>query len=189
LGETIVKELSFAVLSVLFFATLIGVAVRYSLRARRSGDAKWEDLLRQLVPVDRDRIAAIAMDAVEQSGQPRSDPEAYSLDSSEIWSLLGGLDGLQALERNSAVLVELAAYLQRWHPEALAVAEQLRLNAREIQWHLGRLEGAALTGNLQTSFADYAQRAVVAYYRMTRDLLGLYDRASFPALAELERAL
>jgi hypothetical protein len=184
-----VRELSFAVLALLFLAALIGAAMRYSLRARRSGDAKWEDLLRQLVPIDRNRIAAIALDAVDLSGAPRSDPDACNLDSSEIWNLLGGLEGLQALDRNCAVLVELAAYLQRWYPEALAVAEQLRLNAREIQWHLERLEGAALTGNLQTSFADYAQRAVVAYYRMTHDLLELYSRASIPALAELERAL
>jgi hypothetical protein len=184
-----VRELSFAVLAVIFFVALIGVAVRYSLRARRSGDAKWEELLQRLVPVDRDRIAAIAMDAVEQSGEPRSDPEAYNLDSSELWSLLGGLEGVQALEQNCAVLVELATYLQRWHPEALVVAEHLRLNAREIQWHVGRLKGAALTGNLQTSFADYAQRAAIAYYRMTRDLLELYDSANFPGLAELERAL
>jgi hypothetical protein len=87
------------------------------------------------------------------------------------------------------VLVELATYVQRWHPEALVVAEQLRLNAREIEWHVGRLKGAAKTGNLQTAFASYAQRAVATYYLMTRNVLDLYEQARFPELTQLRRAI
>jgi hypothetical protein len=51
------------------------------------------------------------------------------------------------------------------------------------------LKGAAQTGNLQSSFADYAQRAVVTYYLMTKHLLDLYEHASFPGLVDLQRAL
>jgi hypothetical protein len=69
------------------------------------------------------------------------------------------------------------------------VAEQLRLNAREIEWHVGRLKGAALTGNLQTSFADYAQRAVATYYLMTQHLIELYEHGNLPGLAELQRTI
>jgi hypothetical protein len=183
------RNLYFAGLAVLFLATLIGVALHYLFRARRSVGATWEGLLKQLIWIDRDKIEAIAMDAVAESGEPRPDDNAFSLDSSAIWTLLGGLEGLEALEKNCRVLVELAAYLQRWHPEALVVAEQLRLNAREIEWHVGRLKGAAQTGNLQSSFGDYAQRAVVTYYFMTRHVLQLYDRAGFSGLAELQSAL
>jgi hypothetical protein len=183
------REYYFAGLAVIFLATLIGVAIYYSLRARRSAEASWDDLLKRLVWIDRDKITAIAMDAVEESGAPRSDDEAFALDSLTIWTMLGGMEGLDALEQNCGILVELAAYLQRWHPEALVVAEQLRLNAREIEWHVGRLRGAAQTGNLQSSFGDYAQRAVVTYYLMTRHVLELCDRASFPGFADLQRAL
>ena len=104
-------------------------------------------------------------------------------------TLLGGMEGLEELEKNCQVLVELAAYLQRWYPEAVVVAEQLRLSAREIEWHVGRLKGAAQTGNLQAAFGDYAQRAVTTYYFMTRHVLELYDRAGFAGLAELQSAL
>ena len=69
------------------------------------------------------------------------------------------------------------------------VAEQLRLNAREIEWHVDRLKRAAQTGNLRSSFADYAQRAVVTYYLMTRHVLELYEQASLPELADLQRTL
>ena len=183
------RDLYFAGLAVLFLATLTGVALHYFLRARRSAGTTLEGLLKQLIWIDRDKIEAIAMDAVAESGEPRPDDNAFSLDSSAIWSLLGGLEGLEALEKNCRVLVDLAAYLQRWHPEALVVAEQLRLNAREIEWHVGRLKGAAQTGNLQSSFGDYAQRAVVTYYFMTRRLLELYDRSGFAGIAELQSAL
>jgi hypothetical protein len=69
------------------------------------------------------------------------------------------------------------------------VAEQLRLNAREIEWHIGRLKGAAQTGNLESSFADYAQRAAVIYYLMTKHVLSLYEQARLPELAELQQAI
>jgi hypothetical protein len=80
-------------------------------------------------------------------------------------------------------------YVQQWYPEAVAVAEQLRLDARELKWHVARLRGAAQKGNLQISFPFYAQRAVVSYYLMTRRLLSLYEAGNFSMLADLQRAL
>jgi hypothetical protein len=102
---------------------------------------------------------------------------------------VGGLEGLEILERNSDVLIDLAFYVQQWYPEAVAVAERLRLDARELKWHVARLRGAEQKGNLQISFPFYAQRAVVTYYVMTRRLLSLYEAGSFSMLADLQRAL
>jgi hypothetical protein len=183
------SNLYFVVLSILFLAGLLVTALRYSLRARRSADASWEDILKRLSPVDRDNIATIALDVLGNLDETRLPSEAYALDPSRIYSLLGGLEGLELVEHNCHVLVELAGYIQRWHPEALVVAEQLRLNAREVEWHVGRLKGAAATGNLQSSFADYAQRATVTYYLMTRLTLRLYNDVSFPQLAKLQAAI
>jgi hypothetical protein len=69
------------------------------------------------------------------------------------------------------------------------IAERLRLDARELKWHVARLKGAAQTGNLQISFPFYAQRAVVTYYFMTRRLLDLYQAVNFSMLAKLQEAL
>ncbi len=93
------------------------------------------------------------------------------------------------LETNSEVLVDLAAYLQQWYPEALVIAERLRQDAREIKWHLARLKGAENAGNLQVSFPFYAQRAVVTYYRMTQRLLALYQAGNLGMLMDLQKAL
>jgi hypothetical protein len=183
------RNVYFVVLVGFFLVALAAISLHYYRRARRSSHAKLEDLLNRLAWVDRDNIAAIALDAVDKSGEARHGGDSFALDSSTIWTLLGGLEGLEALEQNCHVLVELATYVQTWYPEAIVVAEQLRLNAREIEWHVGRLKGAALTGNLQTSFAAYAQRAVVTYYLMTRHVLELYDHAGFSNLADLQRAL
>jgi hypothetical protein len=62
------------------------------------------------------------------------------------------------------VLIELSSYLQQWCPEAIVIVERLRLDARELKWHVARLKGTAQTGNLQVPFPLYAQSAVVAYY-------------------------
>ena len=183
------RNLYFVVLAAFLLVALSGTLVRYYLRARRSAGDTWEDLLRRLTWIDRDAIATIALDAVDERGNPRPQNESFALEPDTIWKLLGGLEGLEVVERNCRVLVDLATYLQRYYPEALVVAEQLRLNAREIEWHVGRLKGAARTGNLRSSFTDYAQRAVVTYYRMTRLLLDLCDHAGAPGLVQLQQAI
>jgi hypothetical protein len=173
----------------IFLSVLIIIAGYYYVRSRRPSPASWEDLLAGLTWIDRNKIAQVALDLVDESGQPRGGEDAASLEPSQLWKLIGGLEGLEILEKNSEVLVNLAFYVQQWYPEAVAVAERLRLDARELQWHVARLKGAAKTGNLQISFPFYAQRAVVAYYLMTRRLLSLYEAGNFSMLAELQRAL
>jgi hypothetical protein len=183
------RNLFSLIVAVLFLGALVGILLRYYLRARATAQTTWDELLNRLMWVDRDKIARIALDVVDESGERRQGESAFLLEPSAVWSLLGGLEGLEVLEHNCHVLVELAAYVQKRYPEALVVAEQLRLNAREIEWHVSRLRGAAKTGNLQSSFADYSQRAVVTYYLMTKHVLALYEHASIPELADLQRAL
>jgi hypothetical protein len=145
--------------------------------------------LASLTSIDRNNIALVALDLVDESGQPKGSHEAATLEPAQLWELVGGLEGLEVLERNSEVLIELACYVQQWYPEALVVAERLRLDARELKWHVGRLKGAAQTGNLHISFPFYAQRAVVTYYLMTRRVLSLYEAGNLSMLADLQREL
>jgi len=179
------SNLYFTIAIVCFLAALGVVMFSHTRRMRRVANTDWEQLLHRLEPVDRNSIAVIASEAL-------GDDDANSpleLDGVAMSSMLGGLEGLEVLERNCQVLIDLAAYVQRQYPEAIVVAEELRLNARELEWHVGRLKGAAQTGNLQTAFADYAQRAVVIYYTMTRHVLDLYSHASLPEFSELQAAL
>jgi hypothetical protein len=183
------RNLFFVVLAVLFLVALVSALFYAYLRSRRSAAQSWDDLLGRLSWIDRDAVSTIALDAICESGEPRPLGDGFALEPDAIWKLLGGLEGLETIQHNCAVLVEMASYVQRTYPEALLVAEQLRLNAREIDWHVGRLRGAAQTGNLRASFDAYAQRAVVSYYLMTRNLLALCDTAGFTRIAELQQAI
>jgi hypothetical protein len=173
----------------LFFALLIGIAGYSYRRSPRSSGTSWEQLLGQLAYVDRNCVKKIALDAIDESGQRRRDDAAMELEPDEIWQLIGGLKGIEAVERNSLVFIDMAFYLQQWYPEALVTAEELRLNAREIEWQVSRLRSAEQTGKLAISFASYAQNAVVAYYMMTRRLLALYEQGDLSMLVDLQRSI
>lgn len=173
----------------LFLAVQLCMAGYFYLRRRRSSQASWEDLLAQLSSIDRGNLTQVALGLIDESGRPREDDACTSIEPDQLWSLVGGLEGLKALEKNSEVLIALAFYVQQWHPEAVVVAEKLRHDARELKWHVARLNGAAQTGNLQISFPFYAQRAVATYYLMTRRVLFLYEAGNFPMLSDLQRAL
>jgi hypothetical protein len=182
-------DISFVVAIGLFVSVLIAVAAYYHVRTRRRPEADWEELLARLRWINRNHIAEVALDLVDESGHPRASEGAVHLEPTRLWSLVGGLEGLEVLEGNSDVLIELAAFLQKWYPEALVIAEQMRLDARELKWHVARLRGAAQKGDLQVSFPFYAQRAVVRYYLMTRRVLSLYEAGNVSMLTDLQRAL
>ena len=173
-----------------FLAALVSIAGYQYLLVRRSSQLSWEELVAKLVSIDRNVIAEVALDAADDSPNfIEGEADADGLPPHQLWNMVGGLKGLETLEANSKVLIDLACYLQRWYPEALPIAEQLRLDSRALQWHVSRLRGASATGNLETSFPFYAQRAVATYYLMTRRVLALYEAANFAMLPELQRSL
>jgi hypothetical protein len=173
----------------IFLSVLISMVGYYYTRGHQSSPESWEELVKRLTWIDRNTIALVTLDLVDESGTPKESADASHLEPAQLWKLIGGLQGLEVLEKNSDVLIELAFYLQQWYPEAIAIAERLRLDARELKWHVARLKGAAQTGNLQISFPFYAQRAVVSYYLMTRRVLDLYQVVNFSMLGKLQEAL
>jgi hypothetical protein len=182
-------NLYFATAMGTFVVALIAIAGYYYSRGVRSSQTSWEELLAKLARIDRDNIAQVALDLVDESGRPKQSEGAASLEPSQLWRLIGGLEGLELLEANGEVLIDMAFYVQQWYPGAIVIAERLRLDARELKWHVTRLKGAAEKGNLQVSFPFYAQHAVATYYLMTRRVLDLYQAGNFSMLAELQKAL
>ena len=102
----------------LLLAVLVAIAGYYYRRSRRTSRTSWEQLLGQLAYVDRNCVERIALDAIDESGQRRKDEAAMELEPDEIWQLIGGLKGVEAVERNSLVFIDMAFYLQRWYPQA-----------------------------------------------------------------------
>jgi hypothetical protein len=175
----------FLALSV-FLVALLSLLIHYYLRRIRTEKnpyGSWEKLLGRLSAVNRENVALIASSVVDQGENDTN------LDEAQLWSIVGGIKGLEALERNCAVLVDLVFYVQQWYPEALVIAEQLRMNAREIEWHIGRLKAAAKVGRAERAFPEHAEKVVVIYYTMTHRVLALYEEWNLPGLVELQRAL
>jgi hypothetical protein len=184
-----VRTIFFLAAVVIFVASLAIIAIYHYHRARHLSDRSWEQLRERLTSVDRESVALIALDYADESGQRRRDETDTEINPTQIWNLIGGLEGLEAIERNCAVLIDMAFYVQRWYPEAVVLAEDLRLNAREIEWHIDRLRGAEKRGNLEQSFADYAQPAIAKYYLMTQRVLWLYERGNLPMFRDLRGAI
>src|SRR5260370_25044562 len=160
------RNLSFLFLAGVLIAVILVVGIGYALCLRASTKTEWEALLESLIAIDREGLDTVALDAVESSGQRRTDQLARELEPNEIWKLLGGLEGVKRLESNSRVLVEMAAYLQRSHPEAAAVAEELRLHAKELELHVGRLRMADEQGSLECHVPTYTHDVDITYYLM-----------------------
>src|SRR5260370_28222593 len=170
------RNLSFLFLAGVLIAVILVIGVRYALRLRASTKTEWEALLKSLIAINRDGVDTVALDAIESSGQRRTDRLARELEPEQIWKLLGGLDGVKRLESNSRVLVEMAAYLHRSHPEAAAVAEELRLHAKELELQVSRLRMADEQGSLEFHIPTYAQNAAIAYYLMKQRLQALWHQ-------------
>lgn len=180
---------SFLLAAAVLTISLTGVAAYYFRRSRQTPASSWQELLGRLSVVNRSSVAQIALDAIDESGGRRTDDGAKQLDSEQIWKLIGGLEGLEILEQNSLVLVDIACYVQQWYPEALAAADELRRNAREIEWHVHRLRKANESGEIEGWFANYAQNAIATYYLMTRRVLALYEANNLPMMGDLQKAL
>ncbi len=187
-----IRSIYFVIALVVFLAALVSTAMYYVLRShqrRKYPYGKWEQLMRRLVAVNRDNIALVARDLVDENGERRIEEGELDLDPSQIWPLVGGIEGLEMLEHNCQVLVDLVFYAQQWYPEVLVVTERLRQQAREVEFHINRLKAAEKRGQLEPWYPDYARRAVAVYYGMTRRVLNLYEQLNLPGLSELQQTL
>lgn len=179
----------FVTLLVWVVASIIAAWIYYYLRSRKLYGQSWETILARVIPIDRENLRIVALDLLGDADQLDRRDGPCELESSEIVELLGDLEGLAAIQRNCEALIELACYCQRLYPEALVVAEELRLNAREIRWHLDRLDAAARNGASRAAFGEYAQRIATIYYLMTRRLIEVYEIANVPGTERVQISL
>lgn len=184
------SHMAYFVFGVVIFASGIGSLFVFHLRrSREVSHSSWQALVAQLADVNRSGIEQIAQDLLAADGEMRADTCVKSMKPEEIWRLIGGIEGLEILERNSHVLIQMASYLREWHPDAEIAAEDLRLKAREIAYHVRQLRAAEHAGKLEGWFANYAQHAVAAYYLMTQRVLKLYQDGPGPMFAEVQRSI
>lgn len=169
---------------VLFSAVIVcvGIAiVRTQMLASRLSRLGWDDLLARLEPVPMEGVAAVALDYLHPGkGQLR-------IETSELWVMIGGDEGVRRMHANATILIALAGYAQRWNPvESSIVTERMRrdgvtMRRAALQLSLGFFDRR---GNVRGPFN--VQEVASAYYLMRQRLLALYETSHagrYPQLA------
>ncbi len=148
----------------------------------------WKDIVAKLQPVNLQGRGLVGRDYLEPSR------DQLKLDPNEIWSLVGGWEGLKKMRANAEVMLALAAYTQRWNfEEGVVVAERMRRDALtlrraahhvELQMkpYLMRFLPKRYWFNVPFEVHEVAS----AYYLMRQRLLALYETSHsglYPRLA------
>ena len=170
-----------AVVVCLLVSTIVFAWTRLSKQRRRP----WQDLVADLYALELDELHVVSSDYLNPAcGQ-------IQLHADEIWEIVGGYDGLRKMYQNASIMLELAAYAQRWnYCEALVVTERMRHDASTLRGAVVRVELGMLPAQLLMRFRItlpiHAQEAASAYYLMRERLLSLYESTNcdlYPALA------
>lgn len=176
--------MSFLILFGLTVGIVVTLLVRSHLEAARIARLDWNDLVGQLKPVSFGGVEAIALDYLQpKKGQ-------MQIETDELWSLIGGYDGIRRMYDNGAVLLALAAYTQRWNPgESVIVVERMRRDGILLRRATQRLFLRYVFGSDHTRGPFSVQEAASAYYLMRERLLALYETSHAGRYAQLAAAL
>lgn len=148
----------------------------------------WREIVAKLQPVNLEGMGIVARDFLEPSrGQLKLEPD-------EIWSLVGGLDGLKKMRANADLMLALAAYTQRWNfEEGIIVAERMRRDALKLRRAARHVELQMRPSLMRVLPKRYwfnvpfeVHEVASAYYLMRQRLLALYESSHaglYPRLA------
>lgn len=170
---------------VLLLTGAVGLLViglfRTQRTASRLSSLSWEELLARLEPVGNEGVTAVALEYLQPA------KNQLGMEPSELWTQIGGEEGLARMRRNAQVLLALAAYAQRWNfHEGVIVAERMRHDGVALRRAASRITLGMSWGVGKARGAFYVHEAASAYYLMRERLLALYESSHagrYPALA------
>ncbi len=150
-----------------------------SIAAQRSLSS-WEELIAKLEPVPISGITDVALEYLNPvKGQIDCEP-------GELWSRIGGIDGLERMGTNADLLLALAAYAERWDPvRSRIVVERMRRDAVTVRRAVRGISLTIFLGIGRARAAFYVHEAATGYHLMRQRLLALYEvshSARLPAL-------
>lgn len=137
----------------------------------------WKEIVAKLQPVNLKGMGMVARDFLEPSrGQLKLEPD-------EIWSLVGGWEGLKTMRANADLMLALAAYTQRWNfEESVIVAERMRRDALKLRRAARHIELQMRPSLMRLLPKRYwfnvpfeVHEVASAYYLMRQRLLALYE--------------
>lgn len=140
----------------------------------------WNQLLEELRAVNTEGITLAAL----ESGSP------FAFEPDEVWTMIGGWEGLRRMQANAQLLLALASHATHWSSEdRQIIAEQMRCDARDIQKAVSRIRFQRLLGKGNRLFFPDTLGTVCTYYRMSERLLTLFERSPSRRYGQLTAAV
>ena len=162
------------------FALVAVIQLRFVYRRRRLLNGSWQSILTRIEPLDVAGLKAVA----ECYLQP--DKNQLRLEPTDMWRIVGGLEGVSRLRSNAEVMLDLAVYAERWNQgEGPVVSEMIRRDAVRLKQAVTRIQITFFLqiGLLRTPF--HLQEAISSYCLIRSRLIGLYENAHVGLLPSL----
>lgn len=164
---------------------LMGVGMAQLFTRRKVQTGSWMDLVAKLHRLNFESVSKVAQDYLN----PR--PGQISMETDEIWDMVGGSEGLAKMCANAEVMLALAAHAQRWNfEEGVIVTERMRRDAIALRRAVRKVRWGLLPHRIFRRFGItlpfHVHEAVSAYYLMHQRLLALYQTSHiglYPTLA------
>jgi hypothetical protein len=162
----------------------LALVLFYALRKGREPLADdWDNLVSRIQPVPFAPLEKVALEHLQPNGRQTK------LETTEIWDLIGGWDGLEKMQHNADLMIRLAAYVRIWNfEEAVIVAERMREDSIVLKRALFRIRFHLMFPKYRLRTPFYVDQAAAAYYLMTRRLLSLYETNQFVLYPKLIKA-
>jgi hypothetical protein len=164
----------------------IGAALLAHVRASRTTNITWDELVAKIQRVESASIAIVAFDHLNPT------KNQLELEPDTIWEMVGRLEGLQRMKENASVLIALAVFVERWNfDEGAIVAERMRRDGLALRRAVRSVEWTLLwrlwRNTASTCLPFHISDAATSYYLMRQRLLALYQTSHaglYPRLAE-----
>ncbi|MGI4828917.1 MAG: hypothetical protein ACRYFU_12115 [Janthinobacterium lividum] len=153
-------------------------------KKNRLSATTWEELVDRLQELPIIGITKVALDYLQPSkGQ-------LSIQTDEMWLLIGGNEGLERMRANADILLQLAAYAEQWNrEECVIVGERMRRESMALRRAVSKVQRGLLFGRGRMMGPFHVQEATSAYYLMRERLLVLYQTSHAGRYARLATAL
>lgn len=157
---------------------------RAEIKKLRLATKTWEELVRELKPIRTEGITLAALECSDAGEwQPGIDPD-------ELWTMIGGWDGLKQMQTNAELLVALASQAKTWNlGGSTLVAERMQSEAMAMRRTAMRLRIGRTCGYGRKRAAVYVRETARAYYRMSERLLTLYETSPSRRYGQLTAAV
>ncbi len=171
---------------VLFLAMLLLTAVGHQLYFYRCCAAfrSLEQLLDDIEQVNLRGLQLIA------DCYLHPDKDQLRMEPPLMWQLIGEDKGLRSIAVNTALILELAVYAQRWSlEEGVVVSEMIRRDALRVKAAVRSIRWSFLIHGSSVEAPFHLQEAVSSYCLMRSRLLGLYHSSHVALLPRLTAVL